>query len=206
MKRSLVKSRKHPVETAEACGQLVSLLADPVWPETEPDPYDHKLVLTDVVDEDMFAHVAHQVLNLDASLDRLTVIISSPGGVLDYGLAIIDLLRTTRLPITTVALGMVGTAAADIFLNGDERLIGPNATIGLHDVRIRTAEDMVITPPKAQDLNRTLKTSVQRARRRICKATGRPMSVVKQWCIEERNFTGRQAVKHGLAHRLLPTG
>lgn len=69
-----------------------------------------------------------------ASLDPMTVIISSPGGSVYDGLGIYDALRSTRCEVTTIAYGLAASMASILFLAGDKRIIAPNAKFMVHSI------------------------------------------------------------------------
>lgn len=62
----------------------------------------------------------------------VTLIVNSPGGSCEVGWAIVDVMNFVRFPIQTVAVGTVASMAVDIFINGDYRVIGENATLMIH--------------------------------------------------------------------------
>lgn len=64
--------------------------------------------------------------------EPITLLINSDGGDASVGWAIIDVMNFIRLPVHTVALGYCCSMAADIFVNGDHRVIGEHATLMIH--------------------------------------------------------------------------
>src|SRR5690348_1289467 len=66
--------------------------------------------------------ICHELLNYhyrEDFDDHITLIINSPGGLCAIGWAIIDVMNFIRHPVHTVCVGMAGSMAADIFVNGD---------------------------------------------------------------------------------------
>jgi ATP-dependent protease ClpP protease subunit len=64
--------------------------------------------------------------------EGLRVVINSPGGNADEGLAIFDYLRSLNIKITTEVIGCAGSIASVIFMAGDVRKIHPNSTLHPH--------------------------------------------------------------------------
>lgn len=64
--------------------------------------------------------------------DHITMLINSPGGSTDIGWAIVDVMNFIRLPVHTVCIGMAASMAADIFANGDHRVMGEHSTLMIH--------------------------------------------------------------------------
>lgn len=64
----------------------------------------------------------------------LTLCINSHGGDMTAGFALIDVMRGSSVPIHTVGLGIIGSAALSIFMAGKKgkRLLTPNTSILSH--------------------------------------------------------------------------
>jgi ATP-dependent Clp protease, protease subunit len=62
----------------------------------------------------------------------ITLLINSPGGICEVGWAIIDVMNFIRLPVHTVCIGLAASMAADIFVNGDQRIMGEHSTLMIH--------------------------------------------------------------------------
>jgi ATP-dependent Clp protease protease subunit len=62
------------------------------------------------------------------------VLINSPGGAVDDGFAIYDLMRFISCPVITICVGLAASAATVVLLGGDKgsRLTLPNTRILLH--------------------------------------------------------------------------
>lgn len=70
---------------------------------------------------------------LDGS-EPITLLISSPGGDVYPGLALIDVMKDLSCPVRTVAMGLVASMASVILASGDYRSAYPHAHILLHQV------------------------------------------------------------------------
>lgn len=139
------------------------------------------------------------------SFDQLTVFINSPGGNVDEGFAIHDLLRSYGKPVTTVAEGQIFSIATVIFLAGDKgrRLIAENASFGIHNptpsigvmgeardfeemaARLRSAEDRIINFYHQ-------KTNIEPTQ-------------LRQWMDETTQFLSSQAIQTGFADGIYQT-
>lgn len=66
--------------------------------------------------------------------EMITLLICSPGGDLTAGYALIDTMQGSKIPITTIGLGMIASAALMIFMAGDKgnRILTPNTLIMSH--------------------------------------------------------------------------
>lgn len=71
---------------------------------------------------------------LQQNMDPLTFLINSPGGDVNDGFAIIDIMETSRLPIHTVGTGIIASMALLILSAGDKgsRVLTKNTQIMAH--------------------------------------------------------------------------
>jgi len=73
-------------------------------------------------------------LNLDGGRECLRLYVNSPGGDVDQGFALIDVMRWSRIPIHTTALGTVASMALLIFMAGarGHRTVMPHCSLLSH--------------------------------------------------------------------------
>jgi len=66
--------------------------------------------------------------------EMLNMIITSPGGDLNAGFALIDVMRGSAIPIRTIGLGQIASAGLMIFIAGQkgQRILTPNTSILSH--------------------------------------------------------------------------
>jgi ATP-dependent Clp protease protease subunit len=63
---------------------------------------------------------------------KLTLIINSTGGDISTAFAIIDIMRGSSIPVHTVGIGQLCSAALMIFMAGSYRVLTPNTSIMSH--------------------------------------------------------------------------
>ena len=118
--------------------ESVSILA-------QPDLYNI-VYLFDVITSDS-AKITVREIHLAESLgyEQALVYISSPGGNVDDGLAILDAIENSGMDITVVGTGCVASMAALIIINSpvDHRFITPRATMYLHESSFSPFEDTI---------------------------------------------------------------
>lgn len=73
-----------------------------------------------------------QLLSL-VSKEKINLIISSPGGDIDYGLSIIDAIDNCGCKISAYALGRVASMASLIFVYCDERIMYKHSKLLFHN-------------------------------------------------------------------------
>ena len=78
--------------------------------------------------------ILHESLIKKKKNKELLLIICSEGGALEDAFALIDVMRTSKIPIKTVGLGVIASAALLIFIAGaaGRRVLTPNTSILSH--------------------------------------------------------------------------
>jgi ATP-dependent Clp protease protease subunit len=86
--------------------------------------------------------------------EPIQLILNSPGGYLDAAWAFIDIMDSIRLPIRTIAMGEIVSAAAMIFVAGDERVMSPNSSAMIHHFSTMTGGSYpeLVASRKSEDL------------------------------------------------------
>ena len=94
------------------------------------------IFLSGMVDDAVANVVIAQLLHLDQSDSRRDVqlLINSPGGVVDAGLAIYDTMRLIRPPVSTTCVGLAASIAAVLLAGGTrgKRTALPSARVMIH--------------------------------------------------------------------------
>ncbi|HEX2513591.1 MAG TPA: ATP-dependent Clp protease proteolytic subunit [Chloroflexota bacterium] len=94
------------------------------------------IFLSGMVDDTVANVVIAQLLHLDQTDSRRDVqlLINSPGGVVDAGLAIYDTMRLIRPPVSTTCVGLAASIAAVLLAGGTrgKRTALPSARVMIH--------------------------------------------------------------------------
>ncbi len=93
------------------------------------------VILSGEVDKDLAEKVVTQLLLLEAAGDDpIKVFIDSPGGDVDAGFAIFDMMRFVKPDVYTIGMGLVASAGALILLAApkEHRLAFPNSHYLIH--------------------------------------------------------------------------
>jgi ATP-dependent Clp protease protease subunit len=156
--------------------------------------------LPPVLDDQAANRVAVALMALDAeSDDPIELVINSPGGPLDAGLAVIDALDVLRAPVTTLCLGQAaGTAAAVLACGRGGRRATPTARLCL---RLGPAEFAGYASRLREHADQLLQRRDQLALR-LATATGQLPAVIAMDLDEGRFMTAEQAVGYGLVDEL----
>lgn len=166
---------------------------------------DRVLMITEPVDDHMMGIIVSQLLYLEAedSSEPIHMYISSPGGSVMAGLAILDTMQLIQAPVHTYAMGMVASMAAVLFTCGEpgHRYIMPNAEVMIH-------QPLGGTSGQASDIeiqaNHILKLK-KRLYKIISKATGKHVKTIEKESDRDNYFEALDAIKFGLADTVLET-
>lgn len=162
-----------------------------------------EIEITGVVDRGMTYSLCQQLRYLaqDDPDAKITIFVNSPGGSVQDGLAIYDVMQAIGCPIRTVCLGMAASMAALLFIAGDERDMLPHARVMIHDPLIAGG-----LGGSALEI-RTIADGIMRTRRimaeAIAKHTGHSVDEVLEVTAHDAYFEAKDAVAWGLADRVI---
>ena len=164
---------------------------------------DRVVMITEPIDDHMMGVIVSQLLYLEAedSEEPIHMYISSPGGSVMAGLAILDTMQLIEAPVYTYAMGMVASMAAVLFACGEpgHRYILPNAEVMIH-------QPLGGASGQASDIeiqaNHIIKLK-QRLYKILSRATGKPVKTIEKESDRDNYFEAADAVKFGLADTIL---
>jgi len=164
---------------------------------------DRVIMITEPIDDHMMGVIVSQLLYLEAedSEEPIHIYISSPGGSVMSGLAILDTMQLISAPVYTYAMGMVASMAAVLFTCGEKghRYILPNAEVMIH-------QPLGGTSGQASDIeiqaNHILKLK-KRLYKILAKATGKQVKTIEKASDRDNYFEADEAIAFGLADSVL---
>ena len=148
------------------------------------------------------AEAARRLIALDAdSAEPIDMIVSSPGGHLESGDTIHDLVRFIRAPVRMIGSGWVGSAATHVYLAAprERRYCLPNTRFLIHQPSGGIggrASDIAI---QAQEIVRAR----QRIAELIARETGQPLGKVLEDIERDHWLSATDAVDYGLVGRII---
>ena len=154
--------------------------------------------ITDVAARD----ATRRLIALDADSDApIDILVSSPGGHLESGDAIHDVVRFIAAPVHMIGTGWVGSAATHLYLAvpRERRFCLPNTRFLIHQPSGGAggpASDIAI---HAQEI---LKAR-ERIARTIARETGKSLDAVMSDIERDRWLSAEEAVEYGLVSRII---
>ena len=161
-----------------------------------------QILLSGEVNKALAEKIVRQLLVMEADSDEpIRIYIDSPGGDVDAGYAIFDMIRFVKAPVYCIGMGLVASAGALILLAADKsRRIGlPNSHYLIHqplsgikgvatDIEIH-AQELEKTKAKINDL--------------IAKETGKPLEQVAKDTDRDYWLSATEAMEYGLISKVI---
>lgn len=131
----------------------------------------------------------------------ITMLISSPGGHVESGDAIFDILRFVRAPVTTVGSGWVASAGAHIFLAPpkERRLCLPNTRFMIHQPAGGAGGQATDIAIQAKEILRVR----ERLARVVSTQTGQPYEKVAADMERDYWMSSEEAIAYGIVSRTI---
>lgn len=155
------------------------------------------------ITEDSVAALIIQLryLHREAPEQEITMYINSPGGEVSSGLALYDVMKAIQCPIRTVCVGTAASMAAILFLSGDKRDMLAHSKVMIHDPLIPGG--IGGSALKVDAVARNLMQTRQTIANIISRHTGKSLEDVLAKTASDSYFDAEQAVKWGLADRII---
>lgn len=161
-----------------------------------------QILLSGEVNKSLAEKVIRQLLLLESISDEpIRIFIDSPGGDVDAGYAIFDMIRFIKAPVYCIGMGLVASAGALILLAADKtrRLGLPNSHYLIHqplsgikgvatDIEIH-AKELEKTRAKINDL--------------IAQETGKPLEQVQSDTDRDYWLNSEEAKEYGLINKVV---
>lgn len=160
------------------------------------------LLIFGAVTDVLAADVTRRLIALDAdSADPIDILVSSPGGHLESGDAIHDMVRFIAAPVNMIGTGWVGSAATHLYLSvlRERRFCTPNTRFLIHQPSGGAggpASDIAIHA-------REIVKARERIARTIARETGKSVEDVLLDIERDRWLSAEEAVAYGLVSRII---
>jgi ATP-dependent Clp protease, protease subunit len=154
------------------------------------------------IDDQMARNTCERLIALSQESDSpITMLISSPGGHVESGDAIHDVIRFVRAPVTTVGTGWVASAGTHIFLAPpkERRLCLPNTRFMIHQPAGGAggrASDIAI---QAKEIIKTR----ERIAAVVARQTGQPLAKVLADMERDYWMSPEEAIAYGVLSRVV---
>ncbi|MCI8430401.1 MAG: ATP-dependent Clp protease proteolytic subunit [Lachnospiraceae bacterium] len=131
---------------------------------------------------------------------QITLYINSPGGGVDSGMALYDVMQAVSCPIRTVCVGLAASMAALLFVSGSRLDMLPHSRIMIHDpLIVQTGGSALKLKAVSDDLMETRRIIAGV----IAEHSGKSMEEILARTATDSYFRAKEAVEFGLADHII---
>ena len=160
------------------------------------------VLLFGAITDQSASDIARRLIALDADSNApIDMLVSSPGGHLESGDAIHDMLRYITAPVNMIGTGWVGSAATHLFLAAprERRVCLPNTRFLIHQPSGGAGGQATDIAIQAQEIVKAR----ERIAHEIARETGKPLEEVLVDIERDRWLSAEEAIEYGLVHRII---
>jgi len=145
-----------------------------------------------------------QVLDhaLQTNVERVHLMVSSPGGSVFHGLSIYNFLRGVPFQTHTYNFGSVDSIGVIIFCSGQRRFSVPHARFLIHGVQLQIQGNAAFDEKSLEESLKGLKIDQENIARVIADTSGKPLHRVEEDMIARTTLSPQQAKDYGLVHEI----
>ena len=198
---------------------MKSLYASPLFDDEDeeekkkapemPDPLTEKflktrqIILSGEINKDLADKIVRQLLVLEADDAKKTIYmyIDSPGGDVDAGFAIFDMIRFIKCPVVLVGMVLIASAATLVLL-----AVPKEKRVGLPNSRYLIHQPMSGMKGVATDIEihaKEMEKTKALLNKLIADETGTPLEQVTQDTNRDYWLDSEEAVKYGLISKIV---
>lgn len=163
-----------------------------------------QIILSGEISEENTAKVVKQLLLLEADSDKpIYIFIDSPGGSIDSGFGIYDVIRFINAPVYTIGMGLIASFATiiQIAVPKERRLALPNSHYLIHQPLIGGVARGVATDLEIQA--EEIAKSKKKLIKLIADETGKSVGQVEKDCDRDHWLSADEALEYGLVSRII---
>lgn len=179
--------------------------AEKITPLSEQLAFKSRFVLVfGEIDDTMARRTCERLIALAQDSDKpIQLLLSSPGGHVESGDAIHDVIRFIRAPVTIIGTGWVASAGTHIFLAAPKarRVCLPNTRFMIHQPSGGAGGPATDIAIQAKEIIRTR----ERIAKVVARETGRPLATVLSDMERDYWMSPEEAIAYGLVSRVIET-
>lgn len=197
---------------------MKSIYNSPLFDEEEAkkapemqDPLSEKflktrqIILSGEINKDLADKIVRQLLILEADDDSKTIYmyIDSPGGDVDAGFAIFDMIRFIKSPVVLIGMGLIASAATLVLL-----AVPKENRVGLPNSRYLIHQPMSSMRGVATDIEifaKDMEKTRAKLNKIISDETGTDLAQVTKDTDRDYWLDSEEAVKYGLISKIVTT-
>jgi ATP-dependent Clp endopeptidase proteolytic subunit ClpP len=138
-------------------------------------------------------------------VEKLHLLLSSPGGTVFHGLSLYNFLRGLPIEVWTYNFGSVDSIGVVIFCSGHRRFSVPHARFLIHGVRFNIQGNASFDDKQLEENLKGLKIDQENIARVIADTTGKPLHTIEEDMTNRTTLNPSQAKDYGLVHEIQST-
>jgi len=138
-------------------------------------------------------------------VEKLHLLLSSPGGSVFHGLSLYNFLRGLPIEVWTYNFGSVDSIGVVIFSSGRRRFSVPHARFLIHGVRFNIQGNASFDDKQLEENLKSLKIDQENIARVIADTTGKPLHTIEADMTNRTTLNPTQAKDYGLVHEIQST-
>lgn len=143
--------------------------------QTKQHLSQRKIILNDVIDEDVMRNVTLHILqwnkeDKDIPVEKrkpIWLYLNSPGGDVTEGLNVIDVIKSSETPVYTVCFSTCASMAFHLFIAGHKRYCFKNSILLIHDGEVSISN----SSSKAKDTMKFIECLDERIKKHVLENT-----------------------------------
>lgn len=165
------------------------------------------VVLHGEVGEGSVMNAIFRLLDFNSQDDTLPIYlyIDSPGGSIDFGLALMDTMNHIKAPVYTVCYGLAASMGSFLLCCGEKghRYALPHCRILIHQPRITLRSSYVAGHEDLKRKAEGLTKSREKLESIIAANTGQPLEKVHADCEADNWMSAKEALEYGLIDKIM---
>lgn len=164
---------------------------------------ERKIFIEGEINDEVASEFCKQVLylNHEDPQQPIDVYIHSPGGEIQAGLQIYDVLQLSQAPIRTICLGKAYSMAALLFASAKRRLMLPNSEIMLHEPLL--GNRIGGNSSSIQSVCDSLQATKRKMNALLAKHTGKTEAEIAQAVAYDHFFGAEEALAFNLCDAII---
>jgi len=161
-----------------------------------------QILLSGEINKDLAEKIIRQLLVLESDNDKtIYIYIDSPGGDVDAGYAIFDMIRFIKAPVVIIGMGLIASAAALVLLavSKENRVGLPNSHYLIHQPMSGMKGVATEIEIHAQELAKTR----SKLNKLIAEETGKPIEQVEKDTNRDYWLNAEEAEQYGLISEII---
>lgn len=137
-----------------------------------------------------------------AKVDRIHLMMSSPGGSVFHGLSTYNFLRGMPIEVFTYNFGSVDSIGVVIFCAGERRFCVPHARFLIHPVQFNIQGNASFDEKQLEEHLKGVKIDQENIARVISDTTDKPLHKIENDMIDRTTLSPTQAKDYGIVHEI----